>query len=116
MILENSSLRNEFNYLKQAYGSYIQNLVMQSLTSRIDAMTQAQAQSFLNSYDEGAYTSDDWANDWSDYIYDRNEYTTADGSTIKVGTEVDSVFQNGDEFYFGSKGDAPLGWEQLIPN
>ena len=116
MILENSSLRNEFNYLKQAYGSYIQNLVMQSLTSRIDAMTQAQAQSFLNSYDEGAYTSDDWANDWSDYIYDRNEYTTTDGSTIKVGTEYDTVYQNGSDFYFGSAGSAPFGWEQLTPN
>ena len=95
---------------------------MQQQASSIAAMTEAQAQAYMNDYDSSAssgdsgYTSDDWANDWSDYIYDRNEYTTADGSTIKVGTEVDSVFQNGDEFYFGSKADAPLGWEQLIPN
>ena len=122
MICSNMVIRNEFNYAKQAYGNYIRGMVMQQQANSIAAMTEAQAQAYMNDYDssvssgDSSYTSDDWANDWSDYIYDRNEYTTADGSTIKVGTEVDSVFQNGDEFYFGSKADAPLGWEQLIPN
>ena len=116
IITQNAALRNEFNYVKHVYGSYIRNLVMQQQANSIAAMTEAQAQSYMSDYDSSAYTSDDWANDWSDFIYDRNEYTTADGSTIKVGTEFDTVYQNGDEFYFGSQGSAPFGWEQLTPN
>lgn len=116
MITQNAVIRNEFNYVKQAYGSQIRSMLMKQQANSIAAMTEAQAQSYLNDYDSSGYTSDDWANDWSDYIYDRNEYTTADGSTIKVGTEFDTVYQNGDEFYFGSQGSAPFGWEQLTPN
>ena len=116
MITQNAVIRNEFNYVKQAYGSQIRSMLMKQQANSIAAMTEAQAQSYLNDYDSSGYTSDDWANDWSDYIYDRNEYTTADGSTIKAGTEFDTVYQNGDEFYFGSQGSAPFGWEQLTPN
>ena len=116
MITQNAVIRNEFNYVKQAYGSQIRSMLMKQQANSIAAMTEAQAQSYLNDYDSSGYTSDDWANDWSDFIYDRNEYTTADGSTIKVGTEFDTVYQNGDEFYFGSQGSAPFGWEQLTPN
>lgn len=119
MITENAVIRNEFNYIKSLYGNDIRNKIMQQQASSIAAMTEAQAQTYLNSYDSSnssGYTSDDWANDWSDFIYDRNEYTTADGSNIKVGTDVDAVYQNGDDFYFGSQGSAPFGWEQLTPN
>lgn len=116
MITQNAVIRNEFNYVKQAYGSQIRSMLMKQQANSIAAMTEAQAQSYMSDYDSSAYTSDDWANDWSDFIYDRNEYTTADGSTIKVGTEFDTVYQNGDEFYFGSQGSAPFGWEQLTPN
>lgn len=116
MIRENSVLRNEFNHVKHVYGSYIRNMVMQQMASSIAAMTQAQAESYMDNYNPSDYTSDDWANDWSDFIYDRNEYTTADGGTIKASTEFDSVYQNGDAFYFGSPGSAPFGWEQLTPN
>lgn len=116
MITQNAVIRNEFNYVKQAYGSQIRSMLMKQQANSIAAITEAQAQSYLNDYDSSGYTSDDWANDWSDYIYDRNEYTTADGSTIKAGTEFDTVYQNGDEFYFGSQGSAPFGWEQLTPN
>lgn len=116
MINESFALRNEFNYVKHVYGSYIRNMVMQQQASSIAAMTEAQAQSYMNDYDSSSYTTDDWANDWSDYIYDRNEYTTTDGNIIKVSTEYDCVYQNGDEFYFGSQGSAPFGWKQLTPN
>lgn len=123
MIFENAVMRNEFNYVKHEYGTYIRNQLMQQQADSIAAMTEAQANSYMNDYDsseystgDSGYTSDDWANDWSDMIYDRNEYTTTDGSTIKVSTDVDSVYQNGDEFYFGPRGSAPLGWEQLTPN
>lgn len=115
-ICNNSIFRPEFTHVKLSYGRYIRNMVMQNLTNKISAMTEAQASSFMDDYDDSQYTSDDWADDWSDYIYDQNEYTTTDGSTIKASTQYDSVYQNGDEFYFGPQGNAPSGWEELPKN
>lgn len=100
------------------YGRDIRNKIMLQQTNQIAAMTESQAQTYMNDYESSTsyYTSDDWANDWSDYIYDQQEYTTVDGDTIKASTSYDAVFQNGDEFYFGSVGSAPDGWTQLTPN
>ena len=41
---------------------------------------------------------------------------STDGGSIKASTAYDAVFQNGDEFNFGSVGNAPEGWTQLTPN
>ena len=116
MILDNCLQRNEFVYLKQSYGRDIRNQIMNRQANQIALMTESQAQSYLNDYDASVYTSDDWADDWSDYIYDQQEYATLDGSAIKASTAYDAVYQNGDEFYFGSVGSAPDGWTQLTPN
>lgn len=116
VILDNCVQRNEFTYLKQAYGRDIRNRIMNQLSNQISSMTQAQAQTYLADYDDGAYTSDDWADDWHDYIYDQQSYATLDGGSIKASTAYDSVFQSGDEFYFGPAGSAPEGWTQLTPN
>ncbi len=117
VIVNNSVARPEFDFVKLSYGRYIRNLVMQQLSASISAMTEAQAQSYMQDYSSSSQTdSDEWADAWGDYIYDRNEYTTTDGKTLKVGTEYDVVYQNGDEYYFGSQGDAPFGWEQLNRN
>lgn len=116
MILENCLQRNEFLHLKQAYGRDIRNLVMNRQANQIARMTELQAQTYLNDYDASAYTSEEWADDWHDFIYDQQEYATLDGGAIKASTAYDAVFQNGDEFYFGSVGSAPDGWTQLTPN
>ena len=57
--------------------------------------------------------SDSFLNAWSDVIKERYDYTTEDGSVIKVGTEYDSVYQNGDDIYMGPDGQAPDGWTKL---
>ena len=116
MILDNCLQRNEFIHLKQSYGRDIRNLIMAQQTNQIALMTEAQAQAYLNDYDVSAYTSDEWANDWSDYIYDQQEYATLDGGAVKVSTAYDAVYQSGDDFYFGPAGGAPDGWTQLTPN
>lgn len=116
MILDNCVQRNEFIHLKQAYGSDIRNRIMKQQTQQIALMTEAQAQTYMNDYDASAYTSDEWANDWSDYLYDQQEYATLDGGSIKASTAYDAVYQSGDEFYFGSVGSAPEGWTQLTPH
>lgn len=116
VILDNCIQRNEFVHLKQSYGRDIRNQVMKQQTNQIIRMTQAQAQNYLDDYDASAYASDEWADDWSDYIYDQQEYATLDGGAIKASTAYDAVYQNGDEFYFGSVGGAPDGWTRLTPN
>ncbi len=116
VILDNCVQRNEFTYIKQAYGRDIRNLIMNQLTNKINSMTEAQAQTYLNDYDDSAYTTDDWANDWHDVIYEQQEYATLDGGAIKASTAYDAVYQNGDEFYFGTVGGAPEGWTRLTPN
>ena len=116
MILDNCLQRNEFVHLKQSYGRDIRNQIMKQQTNQIIRMTQSQAQNYLDDYDASAYASDEWADDWRDYIYDQQEYATLDGGAIKASTAYDAVYQNGDEFYFGSVGGAPDGWTQLTPN
>lgn len=120
VILNNSRERNEFAYVKHAFGSDIRNMVMRRQTQQISSMTEAQAQTYLDDYDpsdfDTGYTSDAWANDWSEFIYDQQGYTTLDGGTIKVGTEYDAVYQNGDQFYLGTVGGAPDGWTRLTEN
>lgn len=116
MILDNCLQRNEFVHLKQSYGRDIRNQIMKQQTNQIIRMTQAQAQNYLDDYDASAYASDEWADDWRDYIYDQQEYATLDGGAIKASTSYDAVYQNGDEFYFGSVGGAPDGWTRLTPN
>ena len=59
------------------------------------------------------YDSSKWADQWSDVIYERNEYETTDGGTIKVDTKYDTVYQNGDSIYMGPDGLAPDGWTKL---
>lgn len=50
---------------------------------------------------------------WDDVIKEQNEYALEDGSTIKVPTKYDAVYQSGDELYFGTDGGAPDGWNKL---
>ena len=43
----------------------------------------------------------------------RIEYETTDGSRIKVSTQYDTVYQDGDRLYMGPDAYAPDGWTRL---
>ena len=53
---------------------------------------------------------------WDDYIKDEDTYTLGDGSTLRVPSSVDTIAQNGDSVYFGSKGGVPIGFDILTAN
>ena len=53
---------------------------------------------------------------WDDYIKDQDTYSLSDGSTLHVPTSVDTVAQNGDSVYFGTKGSVPIGYDILTAN
>ena len=50
---------------------------------------------------------------WDDAIKDQTQYQTEDGGYVKVPTQYDAVYQNGDSFYLGTDGGAPDGWTKL---
>ncbi len=53
---------------------------------------------------------------WDDYIKDEDTYTLGDGSILRVPSSVDTIAQNGDSVYFGSKGGVPIGFDILTAN
>lgn len=62
----------------------------------------------------GSYSSDRF----SDYMFDQNDYTLSDGSSVKISTGFDYVWEgsNGTVYYGNSLSDAPGGATQLYPN
>lgn len=118
IIIDNIVCRGEFAHVNKLYGQQIYQVVLRGLTAQSVAMTQRNAQNFMSSYDPSSTassTSDDWANKWSDFIYDRNSYTTTDGHDFKASTQYNSVYQSGNQIYMGPVGSAPDGWTRLMP-
>ena len=116
-VMANSDVTMEFVYVNLCYGQQIIALIQQNLTSQAEAYLNSSAGAWAEEYERSSgYDSDAWANQWSDVIYERNEYTTTDGNTIKVDTKYDSVYQDGDRIYMGPDGLAPDNWTKLYPN
>ncbi|HIS16102.1 MAG TPA: zinc ribbon domain-containing protein, partial [Candidatus Scatomorpha merdavium] len=90
--VSNSHVSPEFYYLVQQYRSYIENQLAQQLTNQIQAATEIQSQ-LMDGYSSSSDTNDRVTDMWSDYIYDRDDYTTSDGSTVKVPTYYDHVYE-----------------------
>ena len=62
----------------------------------------------------GSYSTSDR---FSDYIFDQNDYTTLDGSHVKVSTSYDYVYQSGSSVYFTNDAlSIPSGATMLTPN
>ena len=70
----------------EQYRAYIENLLAQQLTNQIQAATEIQSQ-LMDGYSSSSDTNDRVTDMWSDYIYDRDDYTTSDGS-IGQGADV----------------------------
>ncbi len=61
---------------------------------------------------------DDYDDQFSDYILDRNDYTLSDGSHVKIPTGFDYVYEgdNGNVYFRSSSSAQPGGSTQLYPN
>ena len=112
--VSNSSVSPEFYYLVEQYRAYIENLLAQQLTNQIQAATEIQSQ-LMNDYSSSSDTNDRVTDMWSDYIYDRDDYTTSDGSTVKVPTYYDHVYEtdSGDIYVTNDTLDVPSDWQEL---
>ena len=112
--VSNSSVSPEFYYLVEQYRAYIENLLAQQLTNQIQAATEIQSQ-LMNDYSSSSDTNDRVTEMWSDYIYDRDDYTTSDGSTVKVPTYYDHVYEtdSGDIYVTNDSLNVPTDWQEL---
>lgn len=112
--VSNSSVSPEFYYLVEQYRAYIENLLAQQLTNQIQAATEIQSQ-LMNDYSSTSDTNDRVTDMWSDYIYDRDDYTTSDGSTVKVPTYYDHVYEtdSGDIYVTNDSLNVPSDWQEL---
>lgn len=112
--VSNSSVSPEFYYLVEQYRAYIENLLAQQLTNQIQAATEIQSQ-LMNDYSSSSDTNDRVTDMWSDYIYDRDDYTTSDGNTVKVPTYYDHVYEtdSGDIYVTNDSLNVPTDWQEL---
>ena len=112
--VSNSSVSPEFYYLVEQYRAYIENLLAQQLTNQIQAATEIQSQ-LMQDYGSSSDTNDRVTEMWSDYIYDRDDYTTSDGSTVKVPTYYDHVYEtdSGDIYVTNDSLNVPTDWQEL---
>lgn len=112
--VSNSHVSPEFYYLVQQYRSYIENQLAQQLTNQIQAATEIQSQ-LMDGYSSSSDTNDRVTDMWSDYIYDRDDYTTSDGSTVKVPTYYDHVYEtdSGDIYVTNDSLNVPTDWQEL---
>ena len=112
--VSNSSVSPEFYYLVEQYRAYIENLLAQQLTNQIQAATEIHSQ-LMNDYSSSSDSNDRVTDMWSDYIYDRDDYTTSDGSTVKVPTYYDHVYEtdSGDIYVTNDSLNVPTDWQEL---
>lgn len=110
-VVANSSFSNEFRYVVQKNAEYLNEMMRQYLLEKIYSPSSGDIESWDSSYTETE--SDKLINAWSDVIMERDEYTTLDGNSIKVSTQYDTVYQDGDLIYMGPDSQSPEGWTKL---
>ena len=118
---ENTRVNDEFKALNESLSDEIAQSVINSMNMTVAASTayaQAmQAMTFASvesSLSYGSYSSDSF----SDYIFDQNDYTLSDGSSVQISTSYDYVYQgdNGMVYYSDSAFAPSGGMTQLYPN
>ncbi len=110
----NSQVSPEFQYLVRQYRAYIENLLAQQKINQLQAANEMQSQ-LMQDYGSSSDTNDRVTEMWSDYIYDRDDYTTSDGSTVKVPTYYDHVYEtdSGDIYVTNDSLNVPTDWQEL---
>lgn len=103
----NQALANVRNQLLQS-GS-------QNYSSMSDITSECQSSMSSSMGSEDTYTTTD---QFSDYIYDQNDYTLSNGDHVKVPTSYDYVYEgtDGNVYVSDSSFDQPGGSTQLYPN
>ena len=114
-IIANSQFTKDYYALVEYVSSSIVNSYAQMYAAKSQAGLDA-----MNSYIDSNYssTTSESTNEkvmgmWDDYINEVDSYQTLDGGTIKTSMYNDTVAQDGDTYYIGSKTGIPDGFIEL---
>lgn len=114
-VVANSNFTVDYYALVEYVSSAITNAYMATYAAKSQASLDA-----FNSYIDSNYSSTSSAstNDrvmemWDDVIKEVDTYTTEDGVSLKTSMYNETVAQNGDEIYIGSKAGIPIGFKEL---
>lgn len=114
-IVANSHFTTDYYALVE----YVSSCIVNSYAQYYNAKSQASLQA-MNDYIDSNYSSTSSASTnekvmemWDDYINEVDKYDTLDGSSIKTSMYNETVAQNGDTFYVGSKTGIPSGFTEL---
>ncbi len=118
---ENTTVNDQFKKLNEKLNDTIATSVIQARSMQVAAsMAYAQAMTDLTfSMVEGKMSSPTYSSDrFSDYLFDQNDYTLSDGSSVKISTSYPYVYEgdNGVVYYTDSALTVPGGATQLYPN
>ena len=104
----------EFLYVNVCYGAAIDDAIHTGLIQQSMEYILGSSDTWVSEAESSPdYDSGRSADQWSDMIYESDEYETTDGSRIKVSTQYDTVYQDGDQLYMGPDAYAPDGWTKL---
>lgn len=114
-IIANSSFTVDY----YAMVEYVSSAIVNAYTSYYAAKSQA-ALDAMNNYIDSNYssTSSSSTNEkvmemWDDVIKEQENYILEDGTEIKTSIMNDTVAQNGNEIYIGSKAGIPTGFNEV---
>ena len=122
--VQNTSVNDEMMALNDKLTADIAARVIQEMNmvcaassaymASMTALTFSMVESSMSYSYTGSYSSDRF----SDYMFDQNDYTLSDGSSVKVSTSYNYVWEgsNGTVYYGNSLSDAPGGATQLYAN
>ena len=119
--VENTVVNDQYKDLVDQLNYQIRDDVIRAMNMKVAASSAYMASmtaltfSMVDSQLSGpTYSSDRF----SDYIFDQNDYTLSDGTSVKISTGYDYVYQgdNGVVYYSDSAFAAPGGATQLYPN
>lgn len=109
------------NFTRDYYAmvEYVSSAIVNTVTGIYNAKAQADLEA-MNNYIDSNYssassssTNDKVMEMWDDVIKEVDAYKTEDGSVLKTSIFSDTVAQNGNEIYVGSKAGIPIGFNEL---
>jgi len=111
LIVANTCFCENFVYVVQKNAAYLNDMMHAYLMEKAFNPSGSDIKTWNDSYVQSE--QDKWINAWDDVITERDTYTTTDGEQIKVSTQYDAVYQNGDTIYAGPQTDLGVDWTQL---
>ncbi|MCR5096496.1 MAG: hypothetical protein K6A70_07130 [Erysipelotrichaceae bacterium] len=111
LIVANTCFCENFVYVVQKNAAYLNDMMHAYLMEKAFNPSGSDIKTWNDSYVQSE--QDRWINAWDDVITERDTYTTTDGEQIKVSTQYDAVYQNGDTIYAGPQTDLGVDWTQL---